>query len=276
MGAFLRALISGSAAVVAIPLAASRAPASPPGDDVVRVVDEAVSKVTLRADQSQPLRQIGSEVDARAAALDRARSHFLLALWRQVQAGDIQADALRSQADAAVDAAAAASASLRSAFDKMHEILDPAQREAFVAGFRDVLTTRAADLDARTQLDYWSTMLNLNEDQKQKIAAIVSEDADANALVRARVEIVLDAFAGDTFSFDDLLPATSVRTRSQRMLARIVDHADRVLQVLTPPQRVIAGRKLHDGAVRAAAPARVSSYGFSRSFATGYAGMYLF
>jgi hypothetical protein len=165
-------------------------------------------------------------------------------------------------------------------------------------------------MDPKSQLEFWSETLKLTDDQKQKISAIVGEDTHVIAVTRARVELVLAAFADDAFSFDELSPATSVPARTARMLNRIVDIADRVTKILTPAQRTIAGERLRDRAMGKSTetPARTgqasstletisttaeplwagggrywsgayrnaASYGFSRSYATGYGGMYLF
>ena len=268
MRAFLRSLIIiGSVAVVAVPLASARAdtqpttpqPAPAPApvpqanqspasdaDGIVQLMDEAMSGITLRADQKDVLQKLGADVDAKVAAVDQARRDLLQTLSNQIEAGKVDADALHNDKEKVVDAAVAASPALRGAFEKLHDTLDPDQRKQFVAAFRDALQKRASMVDPQAQVDEWSKILNLTGDQKTKISAILGEDTTADDVAKARIDLVLAAFPGDTFSLDDLVPAGAVKYDTQQMVNRIIDVTSKVTNVLTPEQRQTAAKAIRD------------------------------
>ncbi len=121
--------------------------------------------------------------------------------------------------------------------------------------------------------------------------------------------MVLAAFPGDAFNLDDLLPAGSVTERTEEMVQHVLDTAGRVTEMLTPEQRKTAADELRArasgsasaggsetaetsagedaaetvseglwvgrGGYRAAGYRRVGAYGFSRTYASGFGGIYL-
>jgi hypothetical protein len=231
----------------------------------------------------------------------------MLALAAQIDAGKVSSDALTQEVQKVVDAAAAASVELRSDLKKLHDVLDPIQRQQFVSGFRAALEKRAALVDASAQVDEWARVLRLTGEQKQKALAVVGEDKVSDDVEKARVEVVFAAFPGDTFSMDDLLPGSAIRHRVREMLADIVAAAEGVTAILTPDQRTTAASMIRERAsatgsgpsVRPAGPSRETAgtvseplwvgrgryyrsayrrpgaFGFNRTYATGFGGIYL-
>jgi Spy/CpxP family protein refolding chaperone len=211
---------------------------------IVQIIDEAMSAVTLRPDQSAALGKLGSEEDSKVAAVDQAKRDFLLTLADEIAANQVDATAMEPKTKAFVDADVAASPEVRAGLEKLHDSLDPQQRKQFVSGLRDALKRRATLLDPKSSLDKWSKTLNLTDDQKSKIQAIMAENTVANDVAKARLELVLAAFPGDTFSMDDLLPAAAVGHRAEHMAKRIIDVAAKVTPILTPEQRTAAADKI--------------------------------
>jgi Spy/CpxP family protein refolding chaperone len=229
--------------------------------EIVQLVEEALSTIDLRADQSDALQKIGDEVDLKVAAIDDAKRDFLGALATQVAAGSIDESALDSQMKKVEDAAAAAEPVLRRSLEKIHDVLDPAQRKEFVAGFKDAVKKRDEASGAKARIDELEKTLGLTTDQKSKITSILEENDVAKDIMRARAKLVLAAFPGDAFSLDELLPAGFARDRTRRMLHRITDEARRICDVLTPDQRTKAAKMLHDKATPEASEAHTTNTG---------------
>jgi len=271
----------------------------------VELVDKALSHVNLRSDQSQALQQIAADVDAKVGDVDQAKRDFIAALANQVEAGNVDECALRPEMQRVIDAAVAASPDLRSAFQKLHDILDPEQRKEFVAALRDELKQHEAKMDPKAQVERWSKKLNLTDDQKAKITYILSEERERSERAHGHLDRVLDAFAADSFSIDQVAPAASAQKHTEKMLRRIVDVARDVTEVLTPEQRQIAATVLREkaegktdesGSGETGAPPEPtgsssealwgagygstyqagSTYGFSQGYSSGYAGAYFF
>jgi hypothetical protein len=277
-------------------------------DGIVQLVDEALSGIALSPEQVAALTPLGADVDAKVGAVDKAKNDFVLALANEIDAGKVSADTLTPELQKVLDAAAAASADLRAGLKKVHDTLGTEQRRKFVAGFREALQKRASLVDLKSQVDDWSKALSLTEEQKEKVEAIVALDRVDDDVEKARAEVVLAAFPGDAFSMDDLLPASSIRHRTAEMLADIVAAAEKVTEILTPDQRSTAATTVRETASGTAkvGPAarhqvsapetsasvseplwvgrgryyggayrRAGGFGFGRTYATGFGGLYL-
>jgi hypothetical protein len=181
------------------------------------------------------------------AAVDQAKRDVLMALADEVEAGKVDAGALKSKTGRFVDAAVDASPVVRGALEKIHDTLDASQRKEFVSNFRAAMKKHGGMMNRKATIDELSSTLNLTDDQKQKIADVLGPDSVAADVARARVELVLAAFPGDRFKLDDLLaPASSERERAQALADRIVDVAAKVTDVLTPDQRKTAAQRIRD------------------------------
>jgi hypothetical protein len=288
--------------------AATKETATSDANDIVQVVDEALSDIALSPDQTAALNGLGGDVDAKVGALDRARDAFVLALADQIDEGRVHAEMLTPEIQKVIDTAAAASAGLRGGLKKLHDTLSPEQRAQFVAGFREALEKRASLVDPKAQLEEWSKALDMTDEQKQKFEVVFSMEKVDDAIEKARAEVVLAAFPGKTFLMDDLLPAGSVRDRAQEMLTDIATAADKVTAFLTPDQRSTAAAIVRErvygatkgesrprppppvlessgtvseplwvgrGRYYGGAYRRPGAFGFNRTYATGFGGIYL-
>jgi Spy/CpxP family protein refolding chaperone len=275
--------------------------------DIVQLVDGALAGIDLRPDQKDALQKLGADVDDKVGAVDQAKRDFLLVLAKQIGSGTVDKDALQPRMQAVEQAAAAASPDVRTAFQKMHDILDADQRKQFVSNFKDELMKDQNDLDPKTQLDKVSQTLSLTDDQKQKVAGILESDQGADDKMHKRIETVLDAFPSDTFSIDHVLPVGSVQDRTRKVLGRIADNASQITDILTPEQRTTAADAITSKVSRSSAGGSttgtsssslevtgsaseplwagrgygargygVGGYAFSGGYGTGYGGAYLF
>jgi Spy/CpxP family protein refolding chaperone len=214
--------------------------------DFAQVIDQALSGIDLRSDQKDTLQKVGADVDMKVSSVDMARRDLLRALADEVEAGKVDPSSLKDKEQKVVDAATAASPTVRSALEKVHDTLDSAQRKQFVSAIRDSMKKRHTD--AKSRVEGWAKKLNLTDDQKTKIGAIFSGDSVAIDVARARIELVLAAFPGDKFSMDDLLPAKSVADNTRELEDRIIDETGKVTDVLTPDQRKTAAQGIRDRA----------------------------
>jgi Spy/CpxP family protein refolding chaperone len=288
--------------------AATKETAVSDADGIVQIVDEGLSGVALSPDQTSSFTALGADVDAKVGALDRARDAFVLALADQIDEGKVRAEMLTPEIQKVVDAAAAASGELRASLKKLHDTLSPEQRPLFVAGFREALQKRVSLVDPKAQIEEWSKALDLTDEQKQKFEAVVGEEKVDDDVEKARAEVVLAAFPGKAFTMDDLLPAGSIRDRAEEMLTDIAAAADKVTAILTPDQRSTAAAILRErvsgttkgesrprppppslgttasvseplwvgrGRYYGAAYRRPGAFGFNRTYATGFGGIYL-
>jgi Spy/CpxP family protein refolding chaperone len=247
----------GSAAVAAAGGGTARAADTPPAageqektatserGDIVQMVDEALTGVALRPDQTQAFQTLAADVDAKVTAVEQAKRDLLLRLADAIEAGKVDEASMASTMAEFDDAAAKASPVVRKAFEKLHDSLDAEQRKQFVANFHDALKKAATAADPKDNVDEMSS-LKLTDDQKEKIGAIFAEDSPAIDVARDRARLVLDAFKQDAFSMDDLLPAASIKHRADRMIHRVVDVTGRVTELLTPEQRTRAANMIRD------------------------------
>jgi Spy/CpxP family protein refolding chaperone len=226
------------------PPAEQRATADSGG--IVELVDEALSGIDLSSKQQDELQQLGADVNAHMSDVEKGKKDLVLDLAKEIEAGHVDESTLKPDEEKVEKAAESASPDLRAAFQKMHDLLSADQRKQFVSGFREALSKRASKLDAKTQVDEWAKTLSLNDDQKQKITAILDEEKSANDDARARLDKVLDAFPSDSFTIDQVLPEGSPKDRADRMMHRIVDQARKVTDVLTPEQRATAAKTIRD------------------------------
>jgi Spy/CpxP family protein refolding chaperone len=224
--------------------APAQARAASEAGGIVELVDEALSQVSLRPDQIATLQKLGGDVDAKVAIVDQAKRNLLAALGRQVEGGSIDIAALEPQIRAFIDESALASPALRGAMQKLHDTLDASQRQQFVAALANAIRERQASATPNATLERWSTTLDLTDQQKQQVGAILEAAGAAGQPVRARLERVLASFAEPSFSIDKVLPPSNPRARAERVASEIIEIAALVTHVLTPEQRVIAARAI--------------------------------
>jgi hypothetical protein len=132
----------------------------------------------------------------------------------QVRAGAIDANKARTDEDAAIGALKAHISRETETLDALHSMLDPRQRSAAVASVRagspgraemqgsGAASPPAADQAAR-RLERLTGELDLDAGQQKKVAALLATQPTPRPTQqeqrRARMDMVLDNFAADTF-----------------------------------------------------------------------------
>ena len=103
----------------------------------VKMVGEALSQVPLRPEQRSEIEKLASDAEVRHDVARQAQTDLMMAVADQVQAGTIDRTALQPKIDTMVSAAETVRPQDRAAFQRLHDLLDPTQRGAFVAAMKD-------------------------------------------------------------------------------------------------------------------------------------------
>src|SRR5262249_26039492 len=98
-----------------------------------RAVADALAQVPLRADQRATIEQMAKDPEFRSEPVRKAREQLMLAVADQVQAGStIDRAALQPKIDTIAGEIDKVRPGDRAAFEKLHDLLTPDQRSAFV------------------------------------------------------------------------------------------------------------------------------------------------
>jgi len=241
-------------------------------------VADALAQVPLRADQRATLEQMAKDAETRMEPARKARGDLMLAIADQVQKGAIDHAALQPKIDAVAAAHQATQPANRAAFEKLHDLLTPDQRLAFV----NALEARSGHHDGQHQegqrgegfrgrMNKWAGDLGLSQDQQDQIktklqarwqahvtGAVTGADStgaiqDGHMLAQGQkmheqYKAMLEAFKGDKFSMDQVAPATDHKDMANGFAGHMLGMLETALPVLTPEQRTIAANKLRDRA----------------------------
>jgi len=236
---------------------ATRAPLATTLHGPLKVMADALGDVPLTASQRPAVEKLAADTANRHAASRAAHRDLMITIAAQVQAGAIDRTALQPKIDALGAALQAAQPADRAAFEQLHALLTPDQRTAFVNAVEAHVADRVAAVHDRHPLQQWAVDLQLTDDQKAQIRAVMKQQwqqaaHDSNgtpwAEHRQQAKQMLAAFAQDRFVMDEVAPAKDVAGRAQRMTSRILGIAEAALPVLTPQQRALAAQKLKDKA----------------------------
>jgi Spy/CpxP family protein refolding chaperone len=152
---------------------------------------------------------------------------------------------------------AAASASQpadRTALERLHAILAPDQRTAFVDALEARIRERMSAFRGSHPWKSWADDLGLSEQQRGQIkAALEAQFQSAKSAShehggpwegRKRGAKVLNAFKQDRFVLDEVAPAQDIGKQAARASEHFLAVVEAALPVLTPDQRAIAAKKL--------------------------------
>jgi len=245
----------GGASVDAETAAAAQAGGSedPPEVAHMRFIREALSKVTLRADQKAIVEQLGREADARHEPIRNARAALQAALADQVAAGKIDRAALKPQVDALLQAIDQSRAADRVALGRLHDVLDKTQRNQFVDAIEDQFH-RGRPEHGGMRAKRWAADLNLTDQQRDQIRASIQAkfQGDRDAMreqfhqMREQGKAMLESFRQDQFTPDANAPIFG-KDKLERGVGKMIDLAEAAIPVLTLEQRAIAAQKIRTG-----------------------------
>jgi Spy/CpxP family protein refolding chaperone len=237
---------------------AARAPVAQSAHGQVKLIGEALGDVPLTPEQRGDIEKLATEADARHEGGRAARKELMLAIAVQVQAGTIDRAALQPKIDALVAAAGSAQPADRVAFERLHAILAPDQRTAFVDALEAHVGEHMGDLRERHPLKAWAADLKLSDAQQSQIKALLEQSFEAGreghggapwaGEGRHRGAKLLKAFKQDRFVLDEVAPVVDVVKKAGTASDRFLGIATQVLPILTPEQRSIAAQKIRERA----------------------------
>jgi len=238
----------------AVAAAVTRVPVGAATHGQVKRIGEALGQVDLRSDQRATLERLAAEAEARQVPTEQARAALATALASQIEAGAIDRVALQPAIDALVAALRAQQPGDRAAFESVHEVLDPAQRAAFVEAMRTTFHAHTLGHDGHP-LAQWAADLALTDAQRSAIHDLLhagktgQEHRGEWAHGGGHARELLDAFAADSFRFDDVEPARDPAVRVTKMTDHVLGLAEKALVILTPGQRSLAAAKVREHAL---------------------------
>jgi Spy/CpxP family protein refolding chaperone len=236
-------------------------------------VADALATVPLRVDQRATIEQMAKDTEARMEPTRKARADLMLAIADQIQAGNIDKTALQPKIDALAAAHQAVQPQNRAAFEKLHDLLTPDQRVAFVNAMQSEHHehAQAEGQGPRGRMHKWAADLGLSQDQQDQIKsklqarwqahvanATTGADpsgaaADGHVIAKGhemhqQYKAMLEAFKGDKFSMDQVAPAPDHKEMAHGFAGHMLGMLETALPVLTPEQRALAANKLRDRA----------------------------
>ena len=247
--------------------AAAKAPVAPQAHGVVKMFGEALGEVALRPDQRVELEKLAASADTRHAAMADGKKDLMLAIADQVEKGSIDKAALQPKIDRIVADLEKGRPEDAAALARMHAILDPDQRNAFVdavaarfkgkhhggdhaekgaAGEQGPHHDRAG-MEAMKQL---AEDLKLSDDQKSQIKDTLKAGHEGHSWKEMHDRMsagkqTLESFRTDKFDANTAAPPPeTLRARAAIGSGRFIGIAEKVLPILTPEQRKIAADKL--------------------------------
>ena len=237
--------------------ALTKAPVGANTHGQVRLVGEALGEVPLRADQRVELEKLSADAEARHVAGAEAHKDFMLGLADQIEKGAIDRAALQAKIDAAVAARTKSVADDQASLARLHDILTPDQRSAFVDAFEAKMKAKHGEHGPRegfAKMKQLKEDLKLTDDQISQIKDVIKEAKGNRALhamgkdfhheMESRKE-ALESFRTEKFDATAL-----VKPVDPQKASAFADHAtgiaEKVLPILTAEQRKLAADKIRD------------------------------
>jgi Spy/CpxP family protein refolding chaperone len=264
--------------------ALSKAPIGASTHGVVKMIGEALGEVPLRPDQRVELEKLAQEAEQRHVAAQTGHKELMLAVADQVEKGAIDRAALQPKIDRVVADAEKARPEDQAALARVHALLDPSQRNAFV----DALEARFAEMRGKhgkhgrhgerakdgehaergmrgghegfAGMKQLAEELKLTDEQRSQIRDVMRagmEEHRGDAAERGKGKAGwaerAKAFrrgkeqldAFRTENFDPKAGAPAdLHAKIEQGTTRAVSFAEKVLPILTPEQRKIAADKI--------------------------------
>jgi Spy/CpxP family protein refolding chaperone len=257
---------------------ATIAPVAVGSHGMVKFVGDALSQVALRTDQRVAIEKLATDAETRHQSAAPLRVNLANAIATQVESGKIDEAALQPQIDALVANMEAQRPLDHAAFQKMHDLLDATQRQAFVDAVHANMQARknqgggAHHGGHGDKMQEWATALNLTDAQKDQIKTSMKTEFAARMQTMAADKDgpngagghggrghILDNFVADNFSIDQAAPAPAdMKNQVAEMTTHGVHFVEVILPTLTADQRKIAADKIR---AKGANPEEEESHG---------------
>ena len=231
---------------------AEESTSSPMHGGAGKLFDKALDEVQLRPDQKTAVEALKAEAEKRHAPVKAAKDRLAIALADQIEKGELDRCALAPDTKALASAAADARPGDRAAFEKLHSILDPTQRTAFVDALKRQWDAVEKMHEPAALADRMAKDLKLSADQKTSMERVltglreVREAEPSYAAHRERWTKILDAFKGDHFVLDQVAPESDVAAHTAARVERLLWAKEAILPVLNPEQRKLVADKIRE------------------------------
>lgn len=242
-----------------------------------KFIADALGQVPLRADQRATIEQMATDAEARQEPMRKAREALVLAIADQVQAGTtIDHTALQPKIDALTAAHQAARPADRAAFEKLHDLLTPDQRLAFVTAMQNAMGSHqqgAGREKVKGRMQKWADDIGLSQDQRDQIrekiraqwqahfaGAVAGTDEQKTEAIQdgqmafhaqqahEHMGRMLEAFKADKFSMDAVSPIQNDKPMAQEFAGHMLNMVEAALPILTSDQRALVASKLRQRA----------------------------
>lgn len=202
-----------------------------------QLIAQALRQLQLSPEQTQAIEQLRGSLEGSDTVVENAQGDLLSALAGQLAQGRIDPSALQPQINALVSAVQEASPTMRGALEDLHSILDPSQRAQLANAIQQSVQAGAQAGDSRQMLDAWGNQLGLNDQQKEQLQSALSRFRPLAEQSRRELVQVLDAFKGEQFSIDKIVPSNQVASHANAMAQGTIAMMDTLAHILTPEQR---------------------------------------
>jgi Spy/CpxP family protein refolding chaperone len=270
--------------------AATKAPIGTNTHGLVKVVGDALGEVPLRPEQRTEIEKLAQDAEARHVPIAEKRKTVALAFADQVEKGAIDRTALQPSIDAMTADMEKAQAGDRAAIGRLHAILDPEQRGAFVDALERAFKAKHGEHGAHggkhggfAKMKALADDLKLTDAQKTQIHDIMrdsfkegmkahrhpsgatgGDEGGPSWHVRRGGEHGearehhgkhgLEAFREDKLDLDKTVPTRDTKAMTAFGANHATSVAEKVLPILTPEQRKIAAEKLRAAAASGEGP----------------------
>ncbi len=201
---------------------------------VVALIADGLSKVGLNQQQRAEIEQLGKKVSAKEQAVIEARRELQEELSEQLAKGEIQENAFNDEIEELVSARMEASPVLRKALEDLHGILDQQQRNELVDAMSSEMEEHSRQ--AEGWFDNMARDLNLTENQKTQVKEVLMRAKPSLEQDRETAKEVFEAFRGEQFSLDQIVPLEEVGKRTREKARAMISVAKSLAEILTPEQ----------------------------------------
>jgi hypothetical protein len=236
--ALLAGAVPGTAANVARAAPPVANPAAPTSiaHGFVQMISEALSGVTVNADQEAAIEKLGEELEPLQTELDKAESDLLVAIAEQVKTGRIDRTVLEPEIESYAVARETLARPLHAALEDLHEMLDKQQRTDFADALECSVYEVTRTILSRDKLEAFEEKLDLDPVQTQDVKDAFQDVVTMLQIERRELHEAIEAFRTDYFTLEAFFPLAQVRAKAERRADRMIDVTEAILGVLDHDQ----------------------------------------
>ena len=216
--------------------ALAKAPVGATTHGAVKVIGDALAEVPLRPDQRTAIEALAQAAEARHVPMAADRRDLMLAVADQIEAGNVDKNALQPGIAKVTAYAAAVRDEDRAAIVKLHDLLDADQRSAFV----DALEAKRGSGHGLSKMKQLADDLKLTDAQRGQMRSLL-RGSMKDLRGEHHAKEMLEAFRQDTLDLDKVAPPKDLASIHGDRVASL---AEKVLPILTADQRKLAADKV--------------------------------